>query len=884
MQNEARIFSYQPEKEPEATPVEGGEKIVKIIEFPLEEIVSDLPTENKSAETAQSLHDKIRDLQDEIEKLKYNPSEKIRDILREENILMQVNGVNVFDIETFLGDEVQEKFRRTSLNIAKGKQKNVTKPMIFEALKDLSVASREDYLQCIEENRNVHEKPLFNVPESLEEAFDLEKIKNKEYYLNYWEMFGSESSGQRPTWKHDMIAKDWSVINMREFAFATKLFRDFQAQRNENGELKVFDKEKQEHVKLSDDWLRANFGAYGNYDQTYNSSHQFLISNCSNLLQKGLVRLEDFRIITNSPSGNLLRKEFASKSSSPDIMINGVRYYIGREKLNFEGRAIPKENIKIVILDQNTAGVVLINGGQEKVICTLDLLSDEEKNKKRQETENGSGGKLSGGEISARTAVNKKEMNDRLHSWKRTEDNPRLENETPEAYAERMSSIADYGYIKKVTEDFALQGIGIHNLSWREQQWLVSAAFELRNDYPKLLEFGEQYGIEGLKTFLSCEYNLEYGREILNIGEKLSFENASLIFAKYNEISNVAEKNVDVLASDYLKEKDKNITKDQYEKITASLLRKSKDLLLDFSQKISDKEKQIDERVLMDDLEKSKTEIILLAAALKNGIKLEQLEGWEISILENPSENQQAQMIGIEEQNWNQIGKIKDEVVASFQAAFKDEQKRKWYVAEFEKKVASFMVFTQTKQGKLYFGSFNVDFEARGLGVGNVMMERAVAEEAKENILEATVSPRIPAGTAYVERMDLGFVINGITDYHQTGEPLFCIEADKQKNPSYHYRNEGKESEITKEEIKKQVRNYEDLDQLVGTENFALEFDVKNDFEKMKATMEKLLIVKDNEGENVAGQEMQNKYLITRYFKDKDNEDVRYFAFEAIKN
>ena len=385
-----------------------------------------------------------------------------------------------------------------------------------------------------------------------------------------------------------------------------------------------------------------------------------------------------------------------------------------------------------------------------------------------------------------------------------------------------------------------------------------------------------------LKAFLALELKDAEGAKILQVGEKMPAEKAAMFFQKISELADLAGKErLELQAMLFQKERQQEIPKIQQE-----LLRKAYALVEKFSAEFSQAE--LDEQKIetfLSDLEKSKTEIVLLATALKSGATLEQLKGWEVSIVRNPDERQQTQMIEIEERNWTQIEKMKDKVVASFKAAFEDGQEREWYVAEFEQQVASFLAFTRTKHGTLYFGSFNVDFEARGLGIGNVMMDKVVAEKARCNILEATASPRIPAGTAYVERM--GFVIDGIiANYHKTGEPLFCIKADKQKNSTYQYRNEGKEIEIGEEAIKKQALELVEVESLIGTESFVLKFDMENDFANMKATMKKLLIAKDDEGEEITGQMTENKYLITRYFKDKNEteKDVRYFLFEKIKN
>lgn len=385
-----------------------------------------------------------------------------------------------------------------------------------------------------------------------------------------------------------------------------------------------------------------------------------------------------------------------------------------------------------------------------------------------------------------------------------------------------------------------------------------------------------------LKAFLALELDATAGEKILKLGDDFKNAEAEIFFQKIGELADLASRESGQLQKILLKRETDLKIKD----VQAELLKRAAQLIEKFSQEFSGE--QTDEqrvRFFLADLEKSKTEIVLLAAALKNGATLEQLKDWDVSIREIPDEGERAEMLEIAERNWNQDPDVKDKVLEGLQKSLQDGVKRKWYLAKFQGKNASFIAFKQIFPGRFYVGSFNVDPDARGLGIGNEIMELALMEEAKENILEATVSPRIPAGTAYVERV--GFVINGlISNYQKTGKPFFSIELDKGKNLTYQYRNEGKESEIDEEMIKKRFSEQVDVDQLIGTDTFVLKFDMKNDFERMSATVEKLLLAKNDNGKDISEELPENKYIITRYFRDKEEKekDVRYFVFEKIKD
>ena len=407
----------------------------------------------------------------------------------------------------------------------------------------------------------------------------------------------------------------------------------------------------------------------------------------------------------------------------------------------------------------------------------------------------------------------------------------------------------------------------------------------------KLKKFILAYGNNGLKSFLVLEIDGNIGEDILKIGRCFAEYrelDGKIMFRKLAEIVDLANQESEVLNKSLgIKNEQLSVRNQLLEKVRTIIVNFSKVFKMSVIGQYNKKEKQQLVETLLSDLEKSKTEIILLAAALKSGAELEQLKDWGVEEKEDLNELEKEEMVAITERNWDQIKNIKSAVVQGFKESLEGGKNRKWYIAKFKDKIASFLGFTPTQRGTLYAGSFNVDPDARGLGIGDEMMERALRKESEEHVLEATVSPRIPAGTAYVERT--GFVIDGfIADYHQTGEPLFTIRLDNEQNKSYVYRNEGKQESIDEEHLKKQCWTHEDIMPLIGKESFVLKFDVKDDsdFERMKETMRKLLVSKKDDLEIAEGVDTESKYVITRYFRGKKEknspagEEVRYFVFE----
>jgi len=831
MRNEVHAFAYQPEEnEPVVAPVGVAEKqSAKILEFrrPLEKKI-----------------DKDESKEKYIERNK----ERMLEMLENLGVIDYAGGKKIFDLEKFLDkDFFENEFRNKTFTIEKGKKRSITKAMLFDALRDIQVVSRKEYVDSLEDGIDTSAKSLFNIPESAAEAFDVEKIKTKKYYLNYWDIFGS--AGERQVnWKHDMISKKGEKIDMREFAFATRLFKEFKAHRNLNDQMKVFDSNKDSFVNISVEWIHDNIGSSHELEK---SVHAFLLNNCPHLLNNRILKLSDFQTKTESSGGKLLRAEKFVSKDKPEVSLNGAKYYIGRENFIFNGKETPTEDIKIVLLDSKTAGVVLLNSGEEDVICLIDLLDEDEKVKKRDYIQKGSTKQLEESEITARTFLNKKEMAGRIKDWDCTKENPRFEGEEDTQYALRMRSIARYKYIKKVTDDFALQtGIGIHNLSWREQQWLVSAAFDLKNDYPQLLEFGKIYGIDGLKTFLSCEYGLEHGKEILRIGEKLSPETASAIFAKYNEIASTAENNIQDLINNYLGNIE-GTDKEQHQKTSESLLKKSKDLLLGFSEKLKTN-KKVDEQALLQELEKSKIDTVFLTSILKtfakenSDILFEDFKGLSFDTstgkgIEN--EKDISQMVSIAQKNYATNVEMQKLVIESLQEGLQKENSQ-FYILRHNGEIVAFCRFDD-EGDHFYAGSFNVDPDYRGSAIGEVMMRESLDKKAQEKPVHAITDPKKVICSKYIE--DEGFIIDEILYTEIEGKTLeeVNIVRDDEKNKAYEYRVRYRPEDIAlaynKQQLEIKSGNKSRSETLKNRQSFIALFDKEQETERFLKLSEKLM-------------------------------------------
>jgi len=294
--------------------------------------------------------------------------EKIIQLFLDKGILQKDGEKWLFDYAQY--QEANITAKPIDLGRENGERRTATASVIFEKLKDLKV------LPVADNNKSDEPLPLFNIPQSVDEAFDPEKIATKKYVLNFWDLYQSIQRNQ-------VTAENGEQIKTLDLVFATKLFHDFQAKRI-NGKLIVLDPQKKEMVKVSLEWLVKNIGV----DGLEKSIHGFLRDNCPNLLAKGLVKYEDFSVKSAGASGALIRQEkIMGNTTSSSASFDGVQYYIGKKQFNFDGKSYPTNKLKVVLLDKNTGGVVAIDNGKEKIICIFDFISQEEKEAKHDQLE-----------------------------------------------------------------------------------------------------------------------------------------------------------------------------------------------------------------------------------------------------------------------------------------------------------------------------------------------------------------------------------------------------------------------------------------------------------------------------------------------------------------
>jgi hypothetical protein len=828
------------------------------------------PTENRGAKKVESqdLADFLREDKSEGDPIK----KKLLAMLTEHKIMENIDGSNVFDLEKFLASGfLSETLQHTYVDRQNGRDILGSYKLMFEKLSDLKVVSKQDYE--LQKDGAPREISLFNVPDSIEDAFNVKEYKNQssDYYLNYWDLY-EHTKRKQIYWNYKIKAKNGEEIGAAEYALAMGIYRDFGGRRDEEGNLWVWDNQKNKDVIMSVMWIKNNIGLLGGTRENSSSTNPavFLPSKCPNMLERELLKLEDFGIKTGSGKmGELIRKEFQVHKKSPFVSINSVRYYIGRDFFRFGEEKVSTKNLKIIILDGKTAGIFKSFKGKDDLIFTIHLFDETEKEAKRELVALSYKRDLKPEEISAMTTISKEEVAKLISPWQATKDNPKRKDESSEEYAERIRRLSDWRFIQQVSDDFTKEcQMGIHNLGWREQQWLASAAYELgkNNHYSRLLEFGKRHGLAGLKTFLSCEFDIRNGNKILSIGEKLGQEDAQKVFAKVVELVNLAEKeNEELIKMLFVSQTDVDMSGAKFD-----LLKKVQEIILKFSDRLGDAkndQKEIEE--LLIDLEKTKAEIILFKNVFKQikkeypEMSFDYFKSLDLAFQGSDAitESDKETMIKILTKNYSDLNERKI-ALAGMEKGLRN-QNTVFEILRRKGEIVSFLRFDRRydEQGTVinsYFGSFNTDADFQGAAIGDVMLKECLNEEAESFTIEAHTVPHKMITSKYIE--DAGFIVETIElNYMNTGKDIFQIKRDDRINGQYKYR--GRFEIDIKKELGALAEDF--TGSAVGKQFLKIGVDKLGDssvLEKIKMFMEK------------------HNLVITRYFPDNKKQPEYFVA------
>ncbi len=678
--------------------------------------------------------------------------------LKEKGALREIDGLKIWDLKKL------SEFRFSNDKLKENKLRD--RFYFIKILAKEEGISKEEYDNARDKSK-LKPKKLVYIPESYAQAFDPVYIKNTEALLEIGQIGGATNN-----YSKEIELESGEKITEGEIVLTRGLLKYLNLERNEeDGKLYFTDKTGKKRRFSSNYFQHEEKGSFYLPQRFFATPTIFLKKNALNILRTGILRENDFQL-QEQKAAAIFRKEFLTHKRTGQVYIGGAAYILGKENA---GK-------KLVRLDKDTVGILEEKtSGKEELVRILKLKSEEEKtqraeairSKLRQENKKM---EKESSYLKSATVFKKEECN--VNEYDPTTSNNRLENESEKDYLKRMMQLADFNFINEITGEISREtDVGVHNeLSWKEQQWLATAANESEEQKNKIIKETKKYGANFLRAFLSCEQGLKDGEKILFMAEKSKPEVAQKVFDKYSEIVLKVEeiaKTIPQIANEENIEKTQNLVEE-------NLLKRARELLLKYAKDIGKKE--INEEKVVFELDNCEAETVLLAAIYKkSGVKLENVKDITLQSEEQKEikDDEKVQMLTLAMKN-SQNREFDDKVVLhSLNEALKND-KNKFYLLKNKDKIVSFLRLEEMKDGSLYFGSFNTDTNAQGAGLGNAFMERTIDEVAKDHIIKANVEVDNPVAQNYVNQRN--FVITNILrDVANTKVDGFDIVRDENK-------------------------------------------------------------------------------------------------------
>ncbi|MFH0814850.1 MAG: GNAT family N-acetyltransferase, partial [Candidatus Falkowbacteria bacterium] len=661
-------------------------------------------------------------------------TEQIMRRLVELGIVEEKDGLKIWDKEKLQeikigGPKEGSKYQEGFLGVPG----QIYRKQFFDFLKNEIGVLREEYDEAKMAGQKALKQlaphPVFYYPNNLDEAFSPEMIKSRANTVGYWEI------GQLVSWSEKIELGSGENVGLNEMMLAKKIYGDLSGRRDENGILNVTG-EDGISAPVNAQKLRRWVGQLNTRMDGANESLltsrpvEYVAKTCPELKKRGLLLPSDFRAVSGWQKE--VGKTISPISSGDMISIESQRFYV--KDLIDDSR--PDDFGGVKLSDGVYAVVERKPSGQWEIFATC---KPEKSNASKYHKKEGA----------------------QFNPYKITEENTQLPNESAEQYAERIRQMADFSFVAQTAADIAAQTETPikDNLSWREQQWLATSLHERPKNKEAVIRATKKFGADFLRTFLSCEYDVENASKILKLADELGPNQAQALFKKYGEITQLAE-NLDQTLSAMT---DRHVGLEQRREIRENILRRAKNLL---EETADHPEKRAELAQKLGDIHSDTIAFCSLFRSLFKGeakIDINDLKGLELDTTKVDAlrDQDKSEMLTIAKANWSPRGKAGEGVINEFGETLKHGKDIDFYVLRRDGKIISFVRFdAPTPEGHRYAGSFNVDQQYRGSAVGEAMIYNALDKQAEQYVLDATVYPKLDVGTKYVEQT--GFAITNV--------------------------------------------------------------------------------------------------------------------------
>ena len=708
----------------------------------------------------------------------------------------------------------------------------ITRERFFSLLKDEAGVLREEYEAAMrlgpKEIKKLIPHEIFYLPKNLDEAFSPTMVKSRDNRISYWDIGGQR--GGPMDWHTAWKLPSGETAALNEMFLVKAIYGDLRGYRDEKGILNIFDKNLREFVPISGERLARLIGRTMGLlkdGKSLNSPVEYVAKNCQELVSRGLLLPRDF-------GGNFnWRKDVGRQISFVNQMGRvgvGGHYFYVRNVIDNER----VQDFGAVQLSQDEYAVVEnMPDGRWEVVATRRFSSDD-----YCEGKSGS-----------------------FSRYQITRENHQLPGESATDYAERIRRMSDYSFVAQVVAEIAGQTeIPIKGyLTWREQQWLASTLYAHPDLKGPIIEATKVFGTDLLRTFLSCEYDIDNSEKILTLTEKLKKGEAERLFEKYGEIVQMVED----LENNLTVVTEREIEPEKRREIRENILRRAKNLLVEFAE---GKNKSAEGNILQR-IEAVQADAIVFGTTFKTlfkenpNIDIREMRGLGLqrTSLTQLSDKDKSEMVEIAKRNWLARAEGKD-VVENFVKVLQSNRQIDFYVLRRDGKIISFLRFDEADaDGKRHAASFNVDPKYGGSAIGEMMVRTVLVAETEKSIVELSVFPYQEKAPEYVE--EIGFNITGILHGEKPGTEELVMTCEREKNNQFVSRSSKKEI-LMSLVVSDSARNWREM---IGHNVIVLKFN---------PTKERTDLIGAAEGLIKEG------YVGTRHFTDPQNKSERYYVFE----
>lgn len=696
--------------------------------------------------------------------------------------------------------------------------------LFYTIFRDVRVVSKQDWER---EGLKAKPKKLFYTPETAENALDPHKIRTQDFYLGLWETLPVNQSVREALYpsRHEHL-------RMSEVAIAALLYHPKfgDGSRDQTGRLQVRDPKTGEKKPIQGHWFSQigyTGGANNEFGGSLKTPREYLTRHASEIIKRGLLRLDDFRATTAMDSHERPAERF-KLSAKGVVMLHGVLHTLGRPYAKYRVKEL-----------SSGVGALLESGpdGSDEIHYTFTIFKPGDPRLK----------KVKFGSDAEREAAG-----------------VGLTDVQPY----RGMEMVGMEHIKKADAFWRELQVNFAGIAPEEQTRLAKAIEGLdRLTRGRLKLFAKRFGMEGVRAFLSAEADAKQGRRILSLVDQLGEPVARSVFRKYNELLDLTKKETDEITQWVFRSgSTQNLDRSRLNK---EFVARATQALLAFEEKAqTHKKRHFYAEDLMRDLDRHQKDLVLFASVCKTigkekdgGIKFEDLRGVEYLSDLMPadlSEQDRMDIRTVMRMNWIDQNKRAGEM---FKGVLEEKMNPQNTTTRFtllkkDGQVMAFIRFDERPdfgEKALYGGSFNVHPAFRGSAIGSALMRQTINEKARAGfVLHAHVVPDALIGTSYVE--DMGHIITNVdeTKSDEKGKraPLLKILRDDQL--VFRSRAVGLTPERLMENRVSGVRMFR--------------FDLSDEKKAFLATIQ---------------QAVKQGKIVSRYFSDPKNPRVRWIAVES---